>query len=541
MTVTQQRSGGSPAAILAVLGLASYVMVLDTTVMNVSIAQIVNDLHSSVTQIQGAITAFTLVMAATMIAGGKLGDVWGRRRVFQVGLVIYACGSGLTAASQNFAMLLFVWSLLEGLGAALIMPTVTSLIAANFAVGERAKAYGAMAAVTAASVATGPIIGGLATTYASWRYVFAGETIACAAILLCARIIGDAAQGERQAFDLVGAGLSALGLGLAVFGVLQAGPWGLLHPSRSSTPRLFGVSASFWLILAGGLVLALFLAWIGRAPSHGRPALVRRSLFEVTQLMTGLKVLLAQNLVQSGVFFIVPIFLTIVLGLSAIKTGVAVLPLSVSLVIAALGVPRLFPTASPRRIVTIGLLAMLSAVIVLIGSISSTATASSFAVPLLLMGLGVGMLASQVGNVIMSSVPLEESSEAGGLQYTAQNLGASLGTAIVGAVMVAGLATSLRAGVVNNPQLSASVKHQATVTIDGGVAMTSNDDLAAALAKTSIPAAEQQQIISVNEAARLDALRQAVSVIGLLVVLALVAARKLPSAQPEAPTGVPIA
>lgn len=504
-------------------------MVLDTTVMNVSIANVVNDLHASVTQIQSAITAFTLVMAASMITGGKLGDILGRRRALRIGVVVYGLGSLVTALSKNIVMLLIGWSVLEGLGAALILPAITALIAANFEGQARAKAYGTMAAVTAASVATGPIIGGFATTNFSWRWVFAAESVASLGILFGCRVVADAeSTAERTGFDVVGSLLSALGLGLAVFGVLQAGAWGLFAPSTAGSPRLLGVSAAFWLIVVGGLVIAGFLAWVGRATELGRPALINRSLLSRPQLSTGLQVILAQNLVQAGVFFVVPVFLTVVLGLSAMSTGLAVMPMSITLVIGALAAPRVAPNASPRSIVLIGLVMMLGAIVALLANITSSATATSFRLALLLMGLGVGLLASQLGNVIVSSVPVEASSEVGGLQYTAQNLGQSLGTAIVGALLVAGLASSLRTGVLDDPALRDSVKQQASVRIDAGVSMVSDDDLRAALAKTTLTPQEQEQIIEVNREARLRALRQAVAVVGLLIVLAFAVARKLP-------------
>src|SRR5262245_28585414 len=193
------RSGG--ALVLGLLALTQFLMTLDASVMNVSISALVDDLDTSVTAIQGVITAYTLVMAATMITGGKIGDLLGRRRALRIGLVVYACGSGLTALAPDVVALLLGWSVLEGLGAGLIMPTVTALIAGNFTGRARAGAYSAIAAAAAVAVALGPLIGGFVTAYYSWRWVFAAEVVIAGGILLASRIVRDVPTEERPRLD----------------------------------------------------------------------------------------------------------------------------------------------------------------------------------------------------------------------------------------------------------------------------------------------------------------------------------------------------
>src|SRR3954463_1742893 len=203
--------------VLLTLAAGQFLMTLDTSVMNVSIEDVAKDVDTTVTGIQGAITAYTLVMAALMITGAKVGAMIGRKRAFAIGCVIYGCGSFITAISPSLPVLLFGWSFLEGVGAALILPAIVALVASNFARRERPRAYGLVASAGAIAVAAGPLIGGLFTTYLSWRYVFVGEVLVVFVILLLTRRIADTPPDGGARLDLVGTLLSAVGLGLVVF------------------------------------------------------------------------------------------------------------------------------------------------------------------------------------------------------------------------------------------------------------------------------------------------------------------------------------
>ena len=246
--------------------------------MNVSIATVASDLGTTVTGIQTAITLYTLVMATLMLTGGKIGAIIGRRRAFSIGCVIYGAGSLTTALAPNLGVLLFGWSLLEGIGAALIMPAIVALVAGNFPPERRSSAYGLIAAAGAIAVAVGPLIGGAVTTFVSWRYVFVGEVVIVVVILVLARRIQDAPPTERHRLDFVGSILSVLGLGLAVFGVLRSSEWGWVTPKPDS-PQLFGVSLVAWLILAGLLILWGLFAWESRLEREGKEPLFRPSMF----------------------------------------------------------------------------------------------------------------------------------------------------------------------------------------------------------------------------------------------------------------------
>src|SRR5262245_37384540 len=335
--------------ILATLAAGQFLMTLDSSVMNVSIATVAEDVGTTVTGIQTAITLYTLVMASLMITGGKVGQILGRKRAFAIGCVIYGCGSFTTSIAPNLAILILGWSFLEGIGAALILPAIVALVASNFPPEQRPRAYGLVASAGAIAVAAGPLIGGLFTTYWSWRWVFAGEVLVVLVILALTRKMADTPPEEGAGLDMVGTGLSALGLGLIVYGVLRSGTWGFVQ-AKPEAPEWLGLSPVIWLIMIGVCVLGLFVMWENRRLRLDHPALVDPAMLANVTLRGGLIAFFFQYLLQAGLFFAVPLFLSVALGLSAIATGVRLLPLSATLLLAAAGIPKLFPRASPRRV-----------------------------------------------------------------------------------------------------------------------------------------------------------------------------------------------
>ncbi|MEX2274025.1 MAG: MFS transporter [Actinomycetota bacterium] len=514
--------------VLLVLASGQFLMTLDSSVMNVSIASVAKDVGTDVTGIQTAITLYTLVMASLMITGGKIGTLLGRRRAFGIGLMIYAAGSLTTALAPNLPVLLFGWSFLEGVGAALIMPAIVALVAGNFPPERRAATYGTIAAAGAMAVAAGPLIGGAVTTFFSWRYVFVGEVIVVFAILMVLRRVRDAPVGERTPLDLVGVALSIAGLAMTVFGVLRSGEWGWVQP-KPDAPELFGISPVLWLVLGGLLIVYLFLRWEAHVVEAGREPLVRPSMLQNKRLTGGLTMFFFQFMVQAGAFFAIPLFLSVVLELSALETGARLVPLSIALLITAAGVPKVFPHASPRRVVRLGLLFALAGTVVLVGGLDLSADASVVAVPLILIGLGIGALSSQLGAITVSAVPDDESAEVGGLQNTLTNLGASLGTALIGSILIAGLTAAFIQGVQDNPDIPQDLKTRASVELAGGIPFISDTDLKAGLADSDVPPQVQQEVLNENAAARLNGLQDALSVVAIIIVLALFFTGRLPS------------
>ncbi|WP_327674045.1 MFS transporter [Kitasatospora sp. NBC_00458] len=529
-------SGRSSKAGLVLLTLASgqFLMTLDSSVMNVSIATVAEDVGTTVSGIQGAITAYTLVMAMFMIPGGKVGALIGRKRAFLVGCVIYGCGSLTTALAPNLPVLLVGWSFLEGIGAALILPAIVALVAGNFGVERRSAAYGLVAAAGAAAIAVGPLIGGIATTYFSWRWVFAGEVVIVLGILVLARRIADAPADQSPPIDLVGAALCALGLGVFVYGVLRSGAWGWFLP-KPDAPAWLGVSLVVWLILAGLLLIRVFLAWENRLVERGGEPLVDPALLRNRQLTGGLTMFFFQYLVQMGVFFVVPLYLSVALGLSALQTGARILPLSLTLLAAAILIPRLLPDVSPRRVVRLGVLALFAGAVALLAALDADAGAEIVTLPLLLIGLGMGALASQLGAVTVSAVPDEKSAEVGGVQNAVTNLGASIGTALAGSILIGALTSSFLAHVEGNPAFPDEVQSQAVVKLESGVPFLSDAQLTEALDTAGADSEATQAALDANAAARLDGLRAALAVLALTALLALFFTRRIPATQPGSP------
>jgi MFS family permease len=541
MTDVAAERGVSAAAsgtgiILATLAAGQFVMALDTSVMNTAIATVAADLDTTVTGVQTAITLYTLVMASLMITGGKVGQILGRKKAFTIGCIIYACGSFTTSQAPNLTVLIIGWSFLEGLGAVLIMPAIVALVAANFGKSERPHAYGLVAAAGAIAVALGPLIGGAFTTYASWRYVFAGEVLIVLVILVLSRRVSDTPPEEGSHLDLVGTALSAGGLGLIVLGILKAGTWGFVQP-KPEAPEWLGLSPVTWMILAGFVLLTLFLYWENHRIEQGKDALVTPSLLRNLQMRAGVISFLFMFLVQAGLFFTVPLFLSVSLGLSAIETGVRLLPLSLTLLAFAVGVPRFRPNASPRRVVDVGFVLLFAGLALLVALLEVGSGPEVVTVPLLLAGSGLGAMASQLGSITVSAVPDKQSGEVGGLQNTGSQLGASIGTALAGAVLISALTASFLTGVQNNPAVPDSVASQAEVQLAGGAEFMSEKDLRAALDEAGVPAETADAIVDENTKSQIDGLRSALFILALIALIALPFTRAIPKVQPGSELG----
>ena len=518
---------------LTALALAQFVMVLDQAVMNVSISQLVEDFDTTVTTIQGVITLYSLVMAMFMLVGAKIGDIIGRRRAFIIGLVIYAVGSGLTAVSWSVASLTLGWSILEGLGAALVLPALAALIAGNYEGKDRITAYAIIGGVAGAGIAVGPIVGGWATTMLTWRVVFIGEVILVLMILALVRYVTEAQRaGRTPSLDIVGGALSAAGLGLIVFGILQSSSWGLVYPVDPPI-EILGFSPVIFVIGAGVGLLYTFVRWSRRREAEGLDPLFRLDLLRVPVLRGGLASLLSQNLVLMGIFFVIPLYLQLVLGLNALETGIRMLPVSVTMFIASAAGSRLVERYSVRRIIRAGFLVVVVACVFLMSAIEPTLEGLVFASAMALLGVGMGLLASQLGNVVQSSVDASGRSEAGGLQFTAQQLGSATGVALVGAVVIAGLSASFVSIVSNDERISTEVVAAVTVELADGAEMMASEDLAVALEDTSLDAETQDALVEDYEVAQLQALRVGLLVSAIVALVALMFTRELPSRRPE--------
>jgi EmrB/QacA subfamily drug resistance transporter len=514
--------------VLAVLSAAQFLMVLDQAVMNVAISQLVEDFDTTVTTIQAVIAFYALVMAGLMLTGGKLGDIWGRRRAFTIGLVIYGVGSGLTAASWSVPSLMLGWSVLEGIGAALVIPALIALVAGNYKGADRAIAYGVLGGVAGAGIAVGPILGGWATTELSWRVVFIGEVVVAIGILLGTRMIREPdREGPAPSLDWVGSVLSATGLALVVFGVLQASNWGWLAP-RSSPVEPFGFSLTPFVIGAGALVLAAFVAWERRRERLGEDPLVHLPLLRIPQLRGGVAMFLAQNLILMGVFFTIPLFLQVVQGLDALETGVRMLPASAGLFFASIVGSALAKRFAPKPLVRIGLLIVLASTLMLLGTIEPELDNSSFLIAMGVLGIGMGLIVSQLGNVVQSAVSDDDRSEAGGLQSTFQQLGSSLGTALLGAIVITGLIAAFTSNVAEDARISGDVSDQIEVQLSAGGSFVSSEEVRAGATEAGLDAATTDALVENYEDAQIEALKTAFLFAAFLTACSFWSTRRLP-------------
>jgi MFS family permease len=531
---------------MVLLAFAQFVMVLDSSVMNVAISQIVDDLDTTIQGVQTAITLYTLVMAAFMLFGAKLGDILGRNRAFAIGLAIYGVGSLATALSPNLAVLLVGWSGIEGMGAVLVVPAIAALTAASYEGKERALAYALLGAIAAVAIAAGPLIGGWVTTEFTWRYVFAGETVVVIVLLLLRGQIPQAPAAERRPhLDIVGVVLSSAGLGLVVFAILRSSVWGFVRPRSAPTIggteiTPLGFSPVPFVVLGGLALLWAFVAWEEQRARRGEDQLLDTTMLRITQLRGGLSTLVGQQLVLMGTFFVIPVYLQVVLGLDAFETGKRLLPLSVAMLIFALLGPRIAVRLSPRIVARIGLVAVSIGAGVMLGTLDVTLNDTGFKVALALMGAGAGLLASQLGNVIMSSVAPTQTSEAGGLQGTAQNLGSSLGTAIIGAVLLGSLATGFADRVVQNPDIPPAAREQIVAGTEKGIDIVPVATVEAAAADAGLAPAEAKAVASAYGDAQLEALRLSLGAVALAGLLSLWFTRRLPGAALPDPGIAPV-
>ncbi|MCU0509147.1 MAG: MFS transporter [Anaerolineae bacterium] len=532
-TVPAERPGADAAgqkagwAVLAMLAAAQFIMVLDTTVMNVSISQVAEDLNTTVVGMQTAITMYTLVMAAFMLLGGKLGDRWGAKRAYAIGLLVYGAGSLITALAPSLGVLLAGWSFIEGFGAILVIPAIAALIAATYQGRQRAIAYGVLGGISGVSAALGPLIGGWVTANFTWRLVFAAETVTVLILMLFLRAIPAGARREGK-LDLPGVVLSAAGLGLAVFGILRSSQWGWITPSPAAPVTPLGLSPVFWLIIAGAVLLGLFAQREGRVIEAGQEPLLDTRLLKLPMLRAGLTTLLSQQFIIMSIFFVLPLYLQTVLGFDSLQTGITILPLSLSLFLFALIGASLTARMSPRRIVEIGLAAMISGTVLLIAFTGPDLRNLGFALALALVGAGNGLMVSQLGNVIMSSVPPSRGSEAGGLQGTAMNLGASLGTALIGSLLLASLVLNFQKGVLANEAL-AGVSTQLSATAEANANFVTVEQVGAAAEAAGLSPEQAQAAVTEYAEAQIVALKAAFAGVLLAALVALWYVRHLPT------------
>jgi MFS family permease len=432
-------------ALILPLALAQFIASYAATNMNVAISAIAKDLDTTVAGVQTAITLFTLTMAALMIPGSKLTDIWGRKRCFMIGLVVYAAGGLLAALSFGLLQLIVGYSLLEGVGSALMIPPIYILVTVAFPdIKSRARYFGVVSGAGGLGAAAGPLIGGLVTSAISWRASFALQVLVVLWIIYLARTITDPAVAEpRPRFDLTGAVLSAVGLFFVVLGLLQSRTYGFLI-SRTDfkigntvlIPK--GSISPVWVFVAIG---ALFLLWfflhIRSGEKRGRDVLLPLRLFRNKVANLGLGTQVIQWLVLQGSFFVVSVYLQEVNHYDAIKTGLMLTPATLGILVTSAGAERFARRHPQRWLIIAGFAITAVGMLLLLVLVRANSGILTWVPGLLLFGAGMGTMLTSSVNVVQSSFPEADQGEISGLSRSVSNLGSSLGTALVGSVLVA--------------------------------------------------------------------------------------------------------
>ncbi len=427
------------------LALAQFVASYAGTNMNVAISTIASDIGTTVIGMQTAITLFTLTMAALMIPGSKLTDIWGRKTCFMAGLVVYGSGALIATFAQGLGLMVIGYSLLEGIGSALVIPPIYILITVLFEdVGSRARYFGVVSGAAGLGAAAGPLIGGLVTSAIGWRASFVLQVIIVVSVIVLAKDIVDPRRSEpAPRFDLVGAVLSALGLFFVVLGILQSSTYGWFVSRTDFTigntvviPK-GGVSPVWIFVGVGGLVLLWFFLHIRSRERAGKDPLIATRLFHNRTSNRGLATQLIQWLILQGSFFVISVFLQQVWGYDAIQTGLMLTPATIGILASSAAAGRLARRRSQVTLVRAGFITTTTGMALLLALVRQDSGVLSFVPGLLLMGAGVGVMLTSSVNVVQSSFPDRDQGEISGLSRSVSNLGSSVGTALAGSILVA--------------------------------------------------------------------------------------------------------
>ncbi len=451
---------------LGVLSLGLAIIIIDTTLLNVSLSYIIKDLNTNIQSLQWVITAYALVLAGLTITGGRLGDLFGRRKMFMLGAIIFAVGSFMASESHTIPILLLGESLIEGLGAALMMPATASLVVANFKGRERATAFGVWGAVAGASSAIGPLLGGYLATHYSWRWGFRINIFIAAIVILGSLLLISESRDERKpTLDWGGVVLSSLGLFGITYGIIESSTYGWWKAKE-----LWAIGSyqfNFWnlsitpIALGLGLVLlATFFWWEKRVEEKGKSPLVSLKLFKNRQFTSGTLAVSILTLGMTGTFFALPIYLQAVKNMDAFHTGLVFLPLSASLLVVAPLAAFLSRKISPKYLIQFGLIMAAIGAFVIRWGITADGGTGRLIPGLIIFGVGMGFVMAPISGLTLSAVPVQEAGEASGVNNTMRQVGTSLGAAIVGAAVITLIGSYMTTGIKNSLVIPEGAKPQ---------------------------------------------------------------------------------
>lgn len=529
----QSDTSTAPSRLLPLLlAMAMFVLVVDTTIMNVSISAVAEDVDTTVSSVQSAIALEALVSAAFILINSKLGDLMGRKRAYVIGLIAYAVGALAMTLAQSVTAIVIFWAVIGGLGASLLLPAMQSLIHGNFDGAARAKVYALVGASMAIAAAIGPLIGGVITTFWSWRVNFALEAVIIVVVLLGSRLVTDVAYTGDRTVDTVGAALSVVGMGGVVLGILV---W------------QEGGEAVLALLAVGALALFGLARWLVRRKREGKSFLLDPGLFASPHFRVGISQQMLQQIALGGAMIVIPLFLQISLEYNALEAGLAIAPLSLSMFVVALlagrraekrsGDGSAVPGRRPAVIVRAGFALALVGMLLVIPVVPRAATdqgAWVLLVPLLIAGCGLGLLVSQLNNYTLAPIPEARSSEAAGVNSAGGNFGLSFGLAMAGGIMLAAMAFSFTNLTNASTVIPEDQKQTIATAMENNAQIVSDTQLQTIVADE--PPAVQADIIAINDQARARALQVAMLIPVLACLLGFVNAFRMVRLPDIAPT-----
>lgn len=448
---------------LLVLSLALAIIIIDTTLLNVSLETLIRELHTTLQSLQWVISAYSLTLAALTVTGGRLGDLFGRRRMFRLGAFLFAVGSFLASISHSIPMLILGESIIEGIGAAMMMPATASLLVAKYRGHDRALAFGVWGGIAAAAAAVGPILGGYLTTHYSWRWGFRINVFVVALLLLGSMVLGEEPARRPRRLDFGGVLLSGLGLFAVVFGIIESSSYGWIHALKPFAVAgwqldLGGLSIVPFAVLIGLVILAGFVLWERRVEQRGGTPIVSLHIFRNRGFVAGASVVGVIMLSQNGMVFSLPVFLQSVRGLDAFHTGLTLLPMPLMLFLFSPGAAVMSKWIPQKRLVQAGLVVNFFALLAMRWAFGVDTPLIALVPGLALYGLGMGLVQSQINNLTLSAVPVQEAGEASGITNTFRQIGSSLGAAIIGAILLTSIVGDLQAVVRSSPQIPPAAK-----------------------------------------------------------------------------------
>jgi MFS family permease len=536
-----------PWHVLLPLALAQLINAYDTTAMNVAVSKVVPSLHTTVSGVQAGITIYSLVMAACMITGSKLGDIWGRKRTFTLGVILYGAGALITAFSMNLGMMVGGWSLLEGIGSALMIPAIFAMISGIFPPGkDRLKGYAVVGSAAAAGAALGPLLCGFWATVVTWRASFVSEVIVVIVVLVLMRRLGkQPAVENKPKLDTLGAILSALGLALVVLGLVQASLYGWITarvPFKIGNKVIIpagGISPVIPFVLAGAVVLVLFVLWQQRQKKADREPLLDLSILKGRLAPVGLLDVMVLMFMQAGLLFVAPVFLQLSLGLSPLLSGVTILPLTVFLIGASQMTAKLTARFSPRALIRLGMLLIPIGVIVVWMLLQHTPSAWQMIPGFIIVGLGIGFANAPLLNMVQSSARAEKQGEISGVNRAASNLGGALGTAVAGAVLMSVLISSFSGLLMKNSVIPPLEKKKIESRLAQDARTVSDSQARQYLQQKRFDPSVGTALYNINQTARNKALLSALLAIGVLGLMGFAISLFLPKGGAPPPNGEP--